>query len=204
MRRGHYGHATAMRPACDLQRHLQRPQGVAGCGANRSTTLSIPFRYRCARVAPPSRRHVSTASGPCTVRARVVLKQWTLLALRRGCKRTWYASSRYAAKYARNQYPGRQLSQVATPSHRLCSACAYTSASRTPQRARWAGWPAANPPRTLSILFTKAFRETLPEAFEAPCKPLRWALHAGAAAHPYAEKTQPVSIRLQLGAKLVQ
>ena len=63
----------------DPWRHLQRLQRVAGCGANRSRTLPIPFRYRCARVAPPSRHHVSTASGPCTVRARVVLK-WLAIA----------------------------------------------------------------------------------------------------------------------------
>lgn len=114
----------AMRQRCDL--HATCNGICNGCNALQvaAQTVRQPFRYRCARVAPPSRHHVSTASGPCAVRACIVLKQWPLLALRRGCKRTWYALSRYAAKYARNQYPGRQQSQVATPSHRLCSACA--------------------------------------------------------------------------------
>lgn len=124
MRRGHYDHATAMRPACDLHATCNGTCNGRKALQVAAQTVRQPFRYRCARVAQPSRRHVSTASGPCTVRGRVVLKQWPLLALQRGCKRTWYASSRFAAKYARNQYPGRQQSQVATPSHRLCSACA--------------------------------------------------------------------------------
>ena len=48
-----------------------------GCNALQvaAQTVRQPFRYRCARVAPPSRHHVNTASGPCTVRAHVVLKQ---------------------------------------------------------------------------------------------------------------------------------
>lgn len=71
----------AMRQRCDL--HATCNGICNGCNALQvaAQTVRQPFRYRCARVAPPSRHHVSTASGPCTVRARLMLNLWPLLAL---------------------------------------------------------------------------------------------------------------------------
>lgn len=150
----------AMRQRCDLHATCNGTCNGRKALQVAAQTVRQPFRYRCARVVPQA----------AIMSARLALKQRPLLALRRGCKRTWYALSRYAAKYARNQCPGRQQSQVATPSHRLCSAQADASASRAPRRARWAGWPAANPPRTVPepfrYPFAKLFRKPLP-------KPLR-------------------------------
>lgn len=61
-----------MRPACDLQRHLQRLQRVAGGSANRSTTLSIPLRKGCPAKPPPCQHGIRTVYGSCMYRAQAV------------------------------------------------------------------------------------------------------------------------------------
>lgn len=85
----------AMRQRCDLHATCNGTCNGRKALQVAAQTVRQPFRYRCARVVPQA----------AIMSARLALKQRPLLALRRGCKRTWYALSRYAAKYARKPVP---------------------------------------------------------------------------------------------------